>query len=86
MPAPPTPEEIAAWPAPNYVNPNTRVPEFVAVLVCGLALMLPFIVGRIYIRMKVRRQFGTDDWIILAAAVRTHTHPSCIYLLSIQVE
>lgn len=66
----PTPSEVAAWPAPNYIDPETRVTVLIATLATGLALMLPFIFGRIYIRLKLRRGFGVDDWIIFVAAVR----------------
>lgn len=66
----PTPEEIAHWPAPNYVDPQTRAVPLIAVLVISTVLMLPFVVGRVHMRVNLNGGFGIDDWVILAAAVR----------------
>ncbi|PSN71300.1 hypothetical protein BS50DRAFT_584806 [Corynespora cassiicola Philippines] len=65
----PTPEEVAAWPAPNYVNPITRRP-----LVLGVDIPLIFLVAlvvsaRFYSRTVIIRALGTDDWFMLAAGV-----------------
>jgi hypothetical protein len=68
MPAP-TVEQMAHWPAPNYINPSTRVPAVIAVMVVFTTLMVPFLITRIYIRLKIRGGVKLDDWIILTAAV-----------------
>jgi hypothetical protein len=68
--ATPTIEQMAMWPAPNYIDPKTLVIPLIVTLVLGLAIMLPFVMGRIYIRLKLKRGFAVDDWIIFAAAVR----------------
>jgi hypothetical protein len=41
-------------------------------VVCLLttAAMLPFVIGRIIVRIHLRKRFGIDDWVIIAAAVR----------------
>jgi len=65
----PTPEEIAHWPAPNYVNPKTRAVPLIAVLIVGTVLMLPFVIGRTFTRKQLKARFGIDDWIIFVAAV-----------------
>ncbi|PGH05023.1 hypothetical protein AJ79_06910 [Helicocarpus griseus UAMH5409] len=65
----PTPEEMAKWPPPNYVNPDTRVPETLGVLIGGMSVMLFFVAGRIYTRMRLQVGFGVDDWIIFAGVL-----------------
>jgi hypothetical protein len=69
-------EQIANFPAPNYVNPQTRVAPLAGLAALGLSIMIPFIVARIYVRY-LRGVFWRDDWIIVAAAVR---QPSCFLL------
>jgi len=56
------------FPAPNYVDPHTRVPAIIGQGIAGLVVMLPFVVARLYVRY-MRRVFWVDDWIIVAAAV-----------------
>jgi hypothetical protein len=60
---------MAAFPEPNYVNPQTRVAAVIGLVVVGLVIMTPFVVSRLYARY-IRRVFWVDDWIIVAAAVR----------------
>jgi hypothetical protein len=63
------PEFMAAWPAPNLVNPVLRGPElyiinsifaFAATLCVGL---------RFYLRIFERRWFGLDDWLLAFAYI-----------------
>jgi hypothetical protein len=67
--ASPTPEEIAQWPPPNYVNPSTRVSALIAVMASFTIAMLPFLIARIYMRRCLRGRPGVDDWIIIGSAV-----------------
>jgi hypothetical protein len=66
----PTPEQMAQWPPPNYIDPDTRVTETIAVTAAGTVLMLIFVAGRIGTRFQVKAGFTTGDWIIFAGAVR----------------
>jgi hypothetical protein len=56
---------LRTWPAPNYVDPPTRGPEFYIVcgIFLGLATVLLFV--RLYARLFVRRWFGLDDALII---------------------
>ena len=60
---------ILTWPAPNYVDPPTRGPEFY--IVCGIFLGLASIALalRLYARLFVRRWFGLDDALIIVSWV-----------------
>jgi hypothetical protein len=66
----PTLQEIASWPAPNYVNPHTRVPALIGVMTSFTVLMLPFIAVRIQMRLRSKGKLGMDDYTIIIAAVR----------------
>ena len=66
----PTPQEMASWPAPNYVNPHILVPAVYGVTITFTGLMLPFIFTRIYMRLRSQGLLGIDDYIIIGAAVR----------------
>lgn len=65
----PTPEDMAEWPPPNYIDPETRVTETLITLIAGMTLMLVFVAGRIFSRAKIRAGFQADDWIILTGVV-----------------
>ncbi|KAF2870875.1 hypothetical protein BDV95DRAFT_607990 [Massariosphaeria phaeospora] len=69
MPRTPTPQEMAAWPAPNYVDPETRRPLVLGINIPLLVLMIAFISMRFYSRTVIVRALGKDDWFMLAAAV-----------------
>jgi hypothetical protein len=78
----PTPQEMASWPAPNYINPHTLVPAVYGVTITFTVLMLPFIFARIRMRLRVKGSLGIDDYIILGAAVRYHSKINSIFLLT----
>jgi hypothetical protein len=65
----PTPQEMAGWPLPNYVNPETRVAPQLGVIITGTIAMVVFVVGRVISRLKMQANFLTDDYIIFVAAV-----------------
>jgi hypothetical protein len=65
----PAPEQLAAFPAPNYVNPVTRGHELTVVNSVFLALATVFLGLRIYTRLFVRKWFGIDDVCIVLAYV-----------------
>ena len=64
---------MVKWPPPNYINPSTRVLAVDVVMLTFTAIMIPFLVARIYMRRNVKRGFGTDDSIIITAGVRQLT-------------
>ncbi len=66
-----TPELIASWPPPNYVNPVTLDPAIFTVNSICITVCTLCIVGRVYSRLRiVMTSLGADDWIMVAAYVR----------------
>ena len=63
-------EEIANWPTPNYVNPETRVNLVLGWILSITTLMFIFLAARLYSRVALKAALGADDWVIAAAAVR----------------
>ncbi|OAA55035.1 integral membrane protein [Niveomyces insectorum RCEF 264] len=62
---------LAAWPKPNYTNPETRGPVLVVVLSI-LLVVVTFVVGvRVYTRCCITHGFGFDDTLILLAFLPT---------------
>lgn len=59
-----------SFPEPNYVDPETRRPLALAVVIPMTVLVTVFISCRFYCRTVLTRTLGWDDWIMLAAAVR----------------
>jgi hypothetical protein len=66
----PTLEDIAKWPAPNYVDPVTRRPLVLSVEIPLTILTIMFTACRFYSRTVIVRALGWDDWFMLAATVR----------------
>jgi hypothetical protein len=64
----PTLQEMASWPAPNYVNPHTLVPAVYGATIPFTLLMLPFIFVRLHMRLQSKGRLFIDDYIILGAA------------------
>ncbi|EAT84731.1 hypothetical protein SNOG_08455 [Parastagonospora nodorum SN15] len=65
----PTIEDIIKWPAPNYVNPETRRPLVFGVEIPLTILTIVFTAGRFYSRTIIVRALGWDDWFMLAATI-----------------
>ena len=64
-----TPDQIASWPAPNYVNPESRGPIVLGLATPSMVLVVIFTGMRFYGKGVLRQALGLDDWIMLAAAV-----------------
>lgn len=65
----PTPQELASFPKPNYVDPITRRPLIVGVMgIMTVAVML-IMSCRLYSRTVLVYAIGWDDWIMLLATV-----------------
>ena len=58
-----------SFPEPNYVDPITRRPLALAVMIPMTVLVTAFISCRFYCRTVLIRTLGWDDWTMLAAAV-----------------
>jgi hypothetical protein len=67
------PEVVASWPKPNYINPDTRGPALVIVELITLSIALVILVLRLYVRIKIMRKTGWDDWLMVFSAVSTAT-------------
>jgi hypothetical protein len=65
----PTPAEFLSFPKPNYVDPETRLPLALAVVIPMTVLVVSFISCRFYSRTIIISTLGWDDWIMFAAAV-----------------
>ena len=59
----------ATWPPPNFVNPVTRGPALLIVVIVSIVLALAIAVLRTYTRLRITRSFGSDDILILLAMV-----------------
>jgi hypothetical protein len=46
---------------PNFVNPENRASILIIISTIFLALLLPFVVLRLYTRIWITRTFGLDD-------------------------
>ena len=64
-----TPEEMARWPAPNFVNPESRGPIVVGITASTMALVVIFQCVRFYGKGVLRQALGPDDWTMLVATV-----------------
>jgi hypothetical protein len=65
----PTPAEFLSFPKPNYVDPETRLPLALAVVIPMTLLVVSFISCRFYSRTIIIYTLGWDDWTMFAAAV-----------------
>ncbi|WEW55337.1 hypothetical protein PRK78_000766 [Emydomyces testavorans] len=63
----PPPKVVASWPTPNYVNPTERGPGVVIIASIFSALSLTIAGLRLWVRFKVQREPGLDDYIISVA-------------------
>ncbi|KAM3071861.1 hypothetical protein ACMFMG_009716 [Clarireedia jacksonii] len=65
----PSPEVIASWPPPNYINPERRGNAVIIVVAVFFPVALFTLLTRIYTRIRISKSFGLDDWLIVAAMV-----------------
>ncbi|KAH7067240.1 hypothetical protein BKA63DRAFT_581953 [Paraphoma chrysanthemicola] len=65
----PTPAEFASFPTPNYVDPITRRPVAIGIIIPATVLVVTAISCRFYSRTVIVRTLGWDDWIMLLAAI-----------------
>jgi hypothetical protein len=65
----PPPEVIESWPAPNYVDPETRGQSLLVVNITLLGLCLIALAARLWSRLVILRSPGLDDLLITVAIV-----------------
>ncbi|ORY17072.1 hypothetical protein BCR34DRAFT_451881, partial [Clohesyomyces aquaticus] len=65
----PTAEEFASFPPPNFVNPETKTSLILGIEIPMSVLATVFIACRFYSRTRIVSALGSDDWIMLAAAI-----------------
>lgn len=61
------PEVIASWPAPNYVDPETRGPGLVVASTLLASLGILMVAARLYSRFLITKAAGFDDALIVLA-------------------
>ncbi|KEF61949.1 uncharacterized protein A1O9_03521 [Exophiala aquamarina CBS 119918] len=64
-----SPEIIASWPTPNYVNPDTRGPALIYVCIIFSAIGVILCAARAYSRLFITRAPGVDDILIVCGLV-----------------
>ncbi|ESZ90857.1 hypothetical protein SBOR_8749 [Sclerotinia borealis F-4128] len=69
----PSLEVLASWPAPNYVDPETRGNAVLIVNVILFPVALLIVLIRLYTRLQISKSFGLDDWLIAAAMLPSTT-------------
>ncbi|KAJ8068770.1 hypothetical protein OCU04_002466 [Sclerotinia nivalis] len=69
----PSPEILASWPTPNYVDPVTRGNAVLVVNAVLFPVVLFIILIRLYTRLQISKSFGLDDWLIIAAMLPSTT-------------
>jgi hypothetical protein len=65
----PSPDVMASWPSPNFVNPITQGPALNVIAIFFLLLAYLFVGLRIYVRAYLLRSFGADDWLMVICLV-----------------
>ena len=61
------PEVIASWPAPNYVDPETRGPGLVVASILLASLVIVPVAPRLYSRFLLTKAAGPDHALIVLA-------------------
>ncbi len=64
------PEVVAAWPKPNYVDPEEQGPDLIVAGMFTLVVALAALGLRLYVRLGVMRKMAMDDWVMVVATVR----------------
>jgi hypothetical protein len=72
------PEVMLTWPTPNLVNPEMR-PNTLLYLGCVLGpVTVIMLCVRLWVRIRLQRNPGWDDWLMVAATVGKSQHISLI--------
>ena len=65
----PPPNVLASWPKPNYIDPVTRGPELQIICTLLAVVMVVVLALRVWVRTRIIKAMGADDWLILTALV-----------------
>ena len=65
----PSPELIASWPKPNYIDPQTRGNELLIVVIVFLTLTVLIVSLRLWTRLCLQHNAGPDDLLITLSLV-----------------
>jgi hypothetical protein len=68
--ATPTLQDIASWPAPNYVNPHTRTSLVLGIEIPFTLVTVTIVTARMVAPLFTRRTLGAEDWLMAFATVR----------------
>lgn len=62
--------EALGWPEPNYIDPVTH-PKVATILSCTFGVIaICLVAARLWVRIKIQRNSGWDDWLMSMAIVR----------------
>lgn len=67
------PEVRATWPPPNFVDPVTRGPSLIVIVIFSIIFTILVVALRCYTRLRITGTFGPDDILIAVAIVSTIT-------------
>ncbi|AEO67364.1 uncharacterized protein THITE_14465, partial [Thermothielavioides terrestris NRRL 8126] len=76
----PPPEAVASWPPPNYVDPQTRGPALIIVVIALFSVVLVCLSLRLYVRLGIMNKSGLDDWLMVVAAILGLGVTTCVLL------
>ncbi|ORY11708.1 hypothetical protein BCR34DRAFT_513451 [Clohesyomyces aquaticus] len=60
-------EVVLSWPAPNYINPETRGKGVLIVACIFGPLSTALLLARLWARIRIQRNTGLDDWLMVLA-------------------
>lgn len=61
---------LLSWPPPNYINPVTRGPAAVILIIILSSFVVVAVSLRVYTRLWVQRWSGFDDLFMVLAVVK----------------
>ncbi|KAK3902818.1 hypothetical protein C8A05DRAFT_15174 [Staphylotrichum tortipilum] len=64
----PPKEVTSTWPAPNYINPETRGPALIIVEIVALCISTACLALRLFVRIHILRSPDWDDWLMVTGA------------------
>jgi hypothetical protein len=79
------PEVMATWPQPNYDDPVRRGNALIITELSIVSVAILTLVARLYVRFRIVRTSGADDWVMLVAMVSRPMHISIYFLASVNV-
>lgn len=74
---------IASWPTPNYIDPVTRGPANTIMNLIFFPILMLIVGIRTYARIRLSKNFGLDDALILVAMVSRSLSDVRTYLTSL---